>query len=73
VKTHTYLCYQHYFLNCVLDVDVLFDHSFFQDDIKAEVAPDKNNVCNGEFNQTSEYNKCSVHQYPSESVYKNEM
>ena len=50
-----------------------FGHSFFQDDIKAEVTPDKSNVCNADSNQTSEYNKYSVHQYPSESLCRNEM
>jgi hypothetical protein len=47
--------------------------SFFQDDIKEEVGPEKSNICNGEFNQISECNKCSLQQYPSESLCRNEM
>lgn len=43
------------------------------DDIKAEVTPDKSNICNADSNQTSEYNKYNVHQYPSESLCRNEM
>jgi hypothetical protein len=46
--------------------------SFFQDDIKEELVPEKGNVCNG-FNQTSECNKCNVPQYPAEPVCRNEM
>jgi len=62
-----------YFFLYVLNCGVLFDHSFFQDDIKAEVTPDKSNICNADSNQTSEYNKYNVHQYPSESLCRNEM
>jgi hypothetical protein len=47
--------------------------SFFQDDIKEEVAPEKGSVCNGGFSQTSECNKCNVPQYSAELPCRNEM
>lgn len=43
------------------------------DDIKEEVGPEKSDICNGDFSQISECNKCNLQQYSSESLCRNEM
>jgi hypothetical protein len=79
IYQYIYNSFLHVFCLICVNVDVLFGQefnyiiSFFQDDIKEEVGPERSSICNGDFNQISECNKCNLQQYSSESLCRNEM